>query len=92
MEDRILIQFVHFFLLDERCSQSTIGQYIRHGHEDGGHGDEAELIRIDQTSQDDRNDKGDDLDGALLEQLPEDPRNGLVFQIMAIFRHGKSHH
>ena len=89
MEDRILIQFVHFFLLDERCSQSTIGQYIRHGHEDGGHGDEAELIRIDQPRQDDGYDKGDDLDGALLEQLPEDARNGLTFQNMTIFSHVK---
>ena len=80
MENRIFVQFVDVLFLYQRGAEPAFGQNAGDGHEDGGHGHDAELVRIDQPRQDDGNDKGDDLDGALLEQLPEDPRNRFPFQ------------
>jgi len=69
--------------LDQGLAEPAGDEHLRHGDENGQHRHQAELGGQEQTGEDDRHDKADDLVGKAVGEAPEDAPDCLALQLLS---------
>ena len=80
IEDRAFIQVAGVLFLDQGRAEPARDEGLGDRHEDRQHRDQAELFGEEQAGKDDRDDELDPLLPDPLEEAPEQPLYGVIFQ------------